>query len=403
LLIVIFQDKSISSEEIFMKRIYLDHSATTPLAPEVMDAMVPYFSEFYGNASSLHSFGREAREAIEDARGKVADLINAKPSEIYFTSGGTESDNLAIKGIALKNKNKGKHIITSCFEHPAVLEVCRYLAKQGYGITYLPVTRDGLVQPDAVRDAIKKETILISIMHANNEIGTIEPLQEIGEIAEEKDIYFHSDGVQSVGKIPVDVNALGLDALSMSGHKFYGPKGTGVLFVRKGVKIESIQQGGGHEGGLRSGTENVPGIVGLGRAAELAKETMADESARLTLLRDHLKELVLGRIDESWLNGHPTKRLASNLNFSFRFIEGESLILYLDALGIAASTGSACSSKKLTASHVLTAIGLKPEECHGSLRITLGRYNTKEDIEFVGQAIGESVIRLRKMSALGPR
>ena len=386
-----------------MKRIYLDHSATTPLAPEVMEAMVPYFSEFYGNASSLHSFGREAREAIEDARGKVADLINAKPSEIYFTSGGTESDNLAIKGIALKNKNKGKHIITSCFEHPAVLEVCRYLAKQGYEITYLPVTRDGLVQPDAVRDAIKKETVLISIMHANNEIGTIEPLQEIGEIAEEKDIYFHSDGVQSVGKIPVDVNALGLDALSMSGHKFYGPKGTGVLFVRKGVKIESIQQGGGHEGGIRSGTENVPGIVGLGRAAELAKETMADESARLTLLRDHLKELVLGRIEESWLNGHPTKRLASNLNFSFRFIEGESLILYLDALGIAASTGSACSSRKLTASHVLTAIGLKPEECHGSLRITLGRYNTKEDIEFTGQAIEESVIRLRKMSALGPR
>ena len=386
-----------------MKRIYLDHSATTPLAPEVMEAMVPYFSEFYGNASSLHSFGREAREAIEDARGKVADLINAQPSEIYFTSGGTESDNLAIKGIALKNKNKGKHIITSCFEHPAILEVCRYLAKQGYEITYLPVTRDGLVQPDAVRDAIKKETILISIMHANNEIGTIEPLQEIGEIAEEKDIYFHSDGVQSVGKIPVDVNALGLDALSMSGHKFYGPKGTGVLFVRKGVKIESIQQGGGHEGGIRSGTENVPGIVGLGRAAELAKETMADESARLTLLRDHLKELVLGRIEESWLNGHPTKRLPSNLNFSFRFIEGESLILYLDALGIAASTGSACSSRKLTASHVLTAIGLKPEECHGSLRITLGRYNTKEDIEFTGQAIEESVIRLRKMSALGPR
>ena len=283
------------------------------------------------------------------------------------------------------------------------MEVCRYLAKQGYEITYLPVTRDGLVQPDAVRDAIKKETILISIMHANNEIGTIEPLQEIGEIAEEKDIYFHSDGVQSVGKIPVDVNALGLDAFSMSGHKFYGPKGTGVLFVRKGVKIESIQQGGGHEGGIRSGTENVPGIVGLGRAADLAKETMADESARLTLLRDYLKELVLGKIDESWLNGHPTKRLASNLNLSFRFIEGESLILYLDALGIAASTGSACSSKKLTASHVLTAIGLKPEECHGSLRITLGRYNTKEDIEFTGQAIGESVIRLRKMSALGPR
>jgi len=345
----------------------------------------------------------EAKEAIEDARGKVARLINAEPSEIYFTSGGTESDNLALKGIAWRNKNNGGHIITSSFEHPAVLEVCRSLTKQGFEVTYLPVTKEGLVEPEAVRSAIRKDTILISIMHANNEIGAIQPIKEIGDIAREKNIYLHSDGVQTVGKIPVDVKDLGIDALSISGHKLYGPKGVGVLYVRKGVKIESVQQGGGHERGLRSGTENVPGIVGLGRAADLAMETMIDESKRLTALREYLKEIVLGKIEESWLNGHPTRRLPSNLNFGFRYIEGESLTLYLDAKGIAVSTGSACSSKKLAASHVLTAIGLKPEECHGSLRITLGRSNTLDDIDFVGQAIEESVIRLRKMSALGPR
>jgi len=386
-----------------MKRIYMDHAATSPVSPEVLQAMLPYFAERFGNGSSLHSFGLEAREAIEDGREKVASLINAEPSEIYFTGGGTESDNLALKGIALKNRKTGHHIITSSFEHPAILEVCKALAKMDYDVTFLPVTREGLVEPDVVREAIRPDTILISIMHANNEIGTIEPLKEIGQIANEKGIYFHSDGVQSAGKIPVDVKALGLDALSLSGHKLCGPKGIGALFVRKGVKIESIQQGGGHERGLRSGTENVPGIVGLGRACDLAKETMIDEAKRLTALRDHLKDSVLGRIDESWLNGHPTRRLPSNLNFGFRYIEGESLILLLDAQGIAASTGSACSSKKLAASHVLTAIGLKPEECHGSLRITLGRSNTMEDIDFSGQAIEESVSRLRKMSALGPR
>ncbi len=385
-----------------MKRIYMDHAATTPLAPEVLEAMMPYFTDLYGNASSLHSFGREVKEAIEDARAKVAGLINAEPSEIYFTSGGTESDNLALKGIAWRNKNKGHHIITSSIEHPAVLEVCKALAKQGFEVTYLPVTREGLVEPETVRAAIREDTVLVSIMHANNEIGTIQPLDRIGEIAREKNIYFHSDGVQTAGKIPVDVKTLGVDALSISGHKLYGPKGIGVLYVRKGVKIESIQQGGGHESGLRSGTENVPGIVGLGRAADLAKETMAEESKRLTALRDRLKDSVLSRIDDSWLNGHPTRRLPSNLNFGIRYIEGESLILYLDAKGIAASTGSACSSKKLTASHVLTAIGLRPEESHGSLRITLGRNNTREDVDFAGQAIEESVSRLRKMSALGP-
>lgn len=364
--------------------------------------MQPYFSERFGNASSLHSFGLEAREAVEEARTKVAGLINAEPFEIYFTSGGTESDNLALKGIALKNRKKGRHIITSSFEHPAILETCRALAKQDFDVTYLPVTRDGLVEPDAVAAAIRPDTILISIMHANNEIGTIQPLQEIGRIAKEKGIHFHTDAVQTAGKIPVDVRALGLDALSLSGHKLYGPKGIGALFVRKGVRIESQQQGGGHEGGLRSGTENVPGIVGLGRAADLAKESMIDEAKRLTLMRDRLRDSVLGRISESWLNGHPDLRLPSNLNFGFRYIEGESLILLLDARGIAASTGSACSSKKLAASHVLTAIGLGAVECHGSLRITLGRSNTQEEIDFAALAIEESVSRLREMSALRP-
>ncbi|MDD2836792.1 MAG: cysteine desulfurase NifS [Methanothrix sp.] len=386
-----------------MKRIYMDHAATTPLAPEVLEAMIPYFTDYYGNASSLHSFGREAKEALEDARIKIARLINAEPSEIFFTSGGTESDNLALKGIARRNRKKGNHIITSSIEHPAILEVCKVLAKQGFEVTYLPVTKEGLVELTTLESAIRKDTILISIMHANNEIGTIQPLNEIGGIAKERNINFHSDAVQTVGKIPVDVKSIGVDALSISGHKLYGPKGIGVLFVRKGVKIESIQQGGGHENGLRSGTENIPGIVGLGRAAELARNTMLDESKRLTALRDHLKDFVLNRIEESWLNGHPTKRLPNNLNFGFKYIEGESLLLYLDALGIAASTGSACSSKKLSASHVLTAIGLQPEYSHGSLRITLGQSNTLDDVDLAGQAIEQSVIRLRKMSALGPR
>jgi len=385
-----------------MERIYMDHAATTPTAPEVLDVMLPYFSDNYGNASSLHSFGREAREAIEDARFKVARLINAEPSEIYFTSGGTESDNLALKGTAWRYKSRGRHIITSAIEHPAILETCRALTKQGFDVTYLPVMKDGIIEIEALRSAIRKDTILISVMHANNEIGTIQPIEEIGRIAAEKDIYFHSDGVQTTGKIPVDVKALGLDALSISGHKLYGPKGIGALYLRKGVKIESIIQGGGHEGGLRSGTENVPGIVGLGRACDLAHEIMAKEAERLAALRDRLKTFVLSSIEESWLNGHPTKRLPSNLNFGFRYIEGESLLLLLDSKGIAASTGSACSSKKLAPSHILTAIGLKPEDSHGSLRITLGRGNSREDTDYVGEAILESVERLRKVSALRP-
>ena len=385
-----------------MKRIYMDHAATTPTASEVLEAMLAYFSANYGNASSLHSFGRDSREALEDARSRVAKFINTEPSEIHFTSGGTESDNLALKGIAWRNKNKGRHIVTSVIEHPAILETCRALTNQGFEVTYLPVTKEGLVEIEALKSALREDTILISVMHANNEVGTVQPIEEIGKIAAEKDIYFHSDCVQTTGKISVDVKALGLDALSILGHKLYGPKGIGALYLRKGVKIESIIHGGGHAGGLISGTENVPGIVGLGKACDLAKETMIKEAERLTALRDRLKMVVLSSIEVSWLNGHPTKRLPSNLNFGFKYIEGESLLLLLDSKGIAVSTGSACSSKKLAPSHVLTAIGLKPEDSHGSLRITLGRGNSREDIDYAGEAILESVERLRKMSAMRP-
>ena len=392
----------IDNGEIEMRRIYMDHAATTPLATEVLEAMIPYFSQRYGNPSSLHSFGREARAAVEEARSEVASLLKAEPSEIYFTSGGTESDNLALKGIARKNKKKGRHIITSSIEHPAVLEVCKALTREGFEVTYLPVTREGLVEVGAVEEAVRKDTILISVMHANNEIGTIQPLEEIGRFAGDMGIYFHTDGVQTAGKIPVDVKSLGLDAFSLSGHKLYGPKGAGALYIRKGVRIESIQQGGGHERGMRSGTENVPGIVGLGRAARIAKENMAVESERMRSLQDRMSGWVLKEIIDSWLNGHPDKRLPSNLNFGFRYIEGESLLLYLDAKGVAASTGSACSSKKLAASHVLSAIGLSPVESHGSLRITLGMANTEEEVDYACRAIFDSVKRLREMSAMRP-
>jgi cysteine desulfurase len=385
-----------------MKRIYMDHSATTPVAPEVLEAIKPYFSEKFGNASSLHSFGLEAKEALESAREKVAKLLGARPEEIIFTSGGTESDNLALKGIAYKNREKGKHIITTSIEHPAILEVCRKLETQGFEVTYLPVTSDGLVDLAMLENAIRKDTILISVMHANNEVGTIQPLEEIGRLAAEKDIYFHTDAVQTVGKIPADVDQLGVDLLSLSAHKLYGPKGVGALYIRKGTRIESIVQGGGHERGLRSGTENISGIVGLGRAAELSEGTMSEEAEVLAGLRDRLAGQVLERVKDCWINGTMAagKRLPSNLNFGFRYVEGESLLLFLDSKGIAVSTGSACSSHKLEPSHVLRALGLKAEECHGSLRITLGRSNTEEDVDYVAQSILEAVERFRAISAL---
>lgn len=381
----------------------MDHSATTPVAPEVLEAMLPYFGEKFGNASSLHSFGLEAKEALEDSRAKVASLLGAQPEEIIFTSGGTESDNLALKGIGYRSKEKGlgNHIITSSIEHPAILETCRKLETQGFEVTYLPVTKDGLVDPGTLESAIRKETVLISVMHANNEIGTIQPLKEIGELAEEKDVFFHTDAVQTAGKIPIDVNDMGLDLLSISAHKLYGPKGVGALYVRKGTRLDSIVQGGGHESGLRSGTENVAGIVGLARAADLASQEMASEAKRLSDLRDKLAKMVLGSVKEAWINGSMIKRLPGNLNFGFRYVEGESLLLFLDSRGIAVSTGSACSSKKLEPSHVLMSLGLKPEECHGSLRITMGRSNTEEDVDYVARSITEAVERFRSISALG--
>jgi len=379
----------------------MDHSATTPVTAEVLEAMLPYFSQRFGNASSLHGFGREAKEALEESRQRVARLLNAHPGEIVFTSGGTESDNLALRGIAYKNRNSGRHIITSQIEHPAILETCRSLEQEGFSVTYLPVNREGLIELSDLERAIRPDTILISIMHANNEVGTIQPLEEVGRLAAERDIYLHTDAVQTVGKIPVDVEAIGADLLSLSAHKLYGPKGVGALYIRRGTKMQSLSTGGGHERNLRSGTENVAGIVGLARAADLAREEMAAEGQRLVQLRDRLAALVLERVKDAWINGSMEKRLPGSLNFGFSYVEGESLLLYLDSKGIAVSTGSACSSHKLEPSHVLLALGLKPEECHGSLRITMGRSNNQEQVDYVAECIAEAVERFRMMSPLG--
>jgi cysteine desulfurase len=380
--------------------IYLDHSATSPVDPEVFEAMKPYFADSFGNASTLYSLGRDGRRAMESAREEVASIIGAETKEIIFTSGGTESDNIAIKGIAYKLKNKGNHIITSDIEHPAVDETCKYLEKNGFTVTFLPVYEDGIVKISDLEEAITDKTILITIMHANNEIGTIQPIKEIGAVAKEKGIIFHTDAVQTVGKIPVDVNELNVDLLSLSSHKLYGPKGVGALYVRKGVRLEPIMHGGGHERGIRPGTENVPGVVGLGKACKIAKENLESDAQLLTRLRDRLIDTVLEQNEDSFINGHRTNRLPNNANFRFTGIEGESLILHLDSKGIAASTGSACSSTKLEASHVLMAIGLKEVEAHGSLRISLGHENTEEDIDYTIIAIKEVVEKLRKMSPL---
>jgi len=379
---------------------YMDHSATSPVNPEVLEAMLPYFTESFGNASTLYALGREARTAMENGRKQVASLIGAKPEEVYFTSGGTESDNIAIKGTASKLKNKGNHIITSDIEHPAVEETCKYLEKNGYQVTYLPVGEEGIVKVSDVEAAFTPETILITVMHANNEIGTIQPIKEIGALAREKGIYFHTDAVQSVGKIPVNVGDMNVDMLSISAHKLYGPKGIGALYIRKGVRIDPLLHGGGHERGMRPGTENIPGIVGLGKACQIAEDNLEKNMEYVSSLRDRLIQGVLGNIEQSYLNGHPTKRLPNNANFRFTGIEGESLVLQLDAKEINASTGSACSSKKLEPSHVLMAIGLKEVDAHGSLRISLGTENTPQDIDYTIDAINEVVERLRSMSPL---
>ena len=389
-----------------MKRIFMDHASTTKVDDAVVTAMLPYFTKYYGNPSSIHAFGREAREAVDTARTHVGSLLGARDDEIIFTAGGTESDNLAIKGIAYLNKEKrttkGPHIITSTIEHPGVLEVCRHLETQGYNVKYLPVDHDGLINLEDLRNAISKNTFLITIMFANNEIGTIEPIEEIGKIAHEHDILFHTDAVQAVGKIPIDVKNQHIDLLALSSHKIYGPKGVGALYIRNGVKLQPIIHGGGHEKGLRSSTYNVPGIVGLGKATELAKQRMTKDTAHMKSLRDILIKNLL-TTEESYLNGHPEKRLVNNAHFRFTGIEGESLLLGLDEQGIASSTGSACSSQKLQASHVLLAIGLDPVQAHGSIRLTVGRENTKEEIALVSQAAPEVVGKLRLMSPLWNR
>jgi cysteine desulfurase len=362
--------------------------------------MIPFLKEEYGNASTFYSLGREARKALEIAREDVAALIGANPQEIIFTSGGTESDNMAIKGTAYRWQDKGKHIITSTIEHPAVRETCKYLETRGFEVTYLPVYEEGIVRIADLKEAIREDTILITIMHANNEIGTIQPIAEIGKIAQEEGIYFHTDAVQSVGKIPVDVKQLNVDLLSISAHKLYGPKGIGALYVRKGIVLEPLIHGGGHERGIRPGTENIPGIVGLGKACSMAIIDLAENGTKITQLRDKLIDGVLSEIDESYLNGDRTNRLPNNANFRFAGIEGESLVLHLDAKGIAASTGSACSSKTLEPSHVLRALGLEDVDSHGSLRLSLGKENKLEDIEYTITSIKEAVETLRKLSPL---
>jgi cysteine desulfurase len=383
-----------------MRRIYLDHAATTPTHPEVVKAMLPFFTGAFGNPSSIYSYGQEAKGAVEEARVKTAELIGARSEEIIFTSGGTEADNFALKGVAYANEHKGNHIITTSIEHHAVMEVCKFLERRGFTITYLPVDEYGLVDPRDVRKAITDKTILISIIHANNEVGTIEPISEIGEIAEETEAYFHTDAVQTVGHIPLNVGKLKVDLLSISAHKFYGPKGVGALYIRKGTKLVPFMQGGEQERRHRAGTENVPAIVGLGRAVELAGQHMDKEAERLAGLRDKLIKGLLEKIDHTHLNGHPTRRLPNNVNVSVDFVEGESMLLNLDLEGICASTGSACSSASLEPSHVLLALGLSPEQAHGSLRFTLGRENSEEDIERVLEVLPGIIAKLRAMSPL---
>lgn len=376
----------------------MDYAATTPVDPRVVKAMLPYFSEKFGNTMSLHSFGQEAKEALEESREVIADLMGAKPKEIIFTSSATESNNTALKGIAFANRKKGNHIIISPIEHDCVIESARWLESQGFEVTRLKVGKFGLIDPADVKKAIKKDTILVSVMHANNEIGTIEPIEEIGKICRERNVYFHTDAAQSFGKIPIDVNKMNIDLMTVSSHKTYGPKGAGALFVRGGTKIEPIIHGGGHESGLRSSTVNVPAIVGFAEAARICQREMRREAEKLTKLRDKLIKGVLKKIGGSHLNGHPKKRLPNNANFWFKGVEGESIVMHLDLLGIAVSSGSACSSKSLAPSHVLLAIGLRPEQAYGSLRLSLGRWTKEKDINYVLDVLPKVVKRLREIS-----
>lgn len=383
--------------------VYFDHAATTPVRQEVIEAMLPYFNQKFGNASSIYAIGRESKKAIEESRDRVACALGAQPREIFFTGSGTEADNWAIKGVAYANKQKGNHIITTAIEHHAVLHTCQYLESDGFEVTYLPVDENGLVKPEQVRDAIKPNTILVSIMFANNEIGTIQPIAEIGKITREKGVYFHTDAVQAIGNVRINVVEMNIDLLSLSGHKFYGPKGAGALYIRKGTKITSFLHGGAQERGRRASTENVPSIVGLGKAIELADQRIDEYNRKLLELRERTIEEVMNKIPFVKLNGDRHKRLPGNVNFSFEFIEGESLLLMLDMKGIAASSGSACTSGSLDPSHVLLAIGLPHEIAHGSLRLTFGEDNSQEDIDYLMDVLPKIVERLREMSPLFER
>jgi len=381
---------------------YMDHAATTFMKPEVIAAMAPYFSEHFGNPSSLYRFAAGSRSGVDAARRQVSAALGANPGEIYFCAGGSEADNWAIKGAALANRERGNHIITTAIEHHAVLHTCEWLERQGFSVTYLPVDEFGRVDPAAVEAAITDATTLVSVMTANNEIGTIQPVAEIGRIAHDHGVLFHTDAVQAVGAVPIDVERMGIDLLSLSGHKFYGPKGTGALYIRRRTRLENLVHGGGQERGRRAGTENVPGIVGLGKAIELATADIEGHNRRIAAMRDRLVREVLSTIPDSRLNGHPTERLANNANFSFRYVEGESILLLLDARGICASTGSACSSGSLEPSHVLLATGLSHEEAHGSLRLTLGDANTEDDVDYVLEVLPDVIGRLRQISPLTP-
>lgn len=382
------------------KLIYLDNAATTAVHPEVFESMKPYFTEYYGNPSSIYGFAAKAKKAVEDSRSVIADFLGANANEIYFTGGGSESDNWALKAVADAYKTRGNHIITSKIEHHAILHTCEYLEKQGFEISYIDVDEDGIIKLDELEKAIRPTTILISVMFANNEIGTIQPIQEIGKLARKHEVLFHTDAVQAYGHVPIDVNTLNIDLLSASGHKINGPKGIGILYLRNSVKLGSLIHGGAQERNRRAGTHNVPGIVGFGKATEIAGSTMASRAAYETKLRDYLIEQILTKVPYAKLNGHKTLRLPNNVNISFEFIEGESMLILLDQKGICASSGSACTSGSLDPSHVLLAIGLPHEKAHGSLRLTLSEETTKEDIDFVVEQVEGNVERLRSMSPL---
>ena len=390
-----------------MNRVYLDYNATTPVQPEVLDAMLPFFSGEFGNAASIHTPGQRARAAVETAREQVAALIGARAQEIVFTSGGTESDNHAVFGVvgqaflpvpSSTNADSSPHIITTAIEHEAVLNACQALEKSGVRVTFLATNREGQIDLNELRRAVRPETVLITVMHANNELGTLQPLEEIGRITKERDIYFHTDAVQSAGKVPIDVNKQGVDLLSLSAHKFYGPKGIGALYIRRGTRLRQLLYGGHHQRGFRPGTENVAGIIGLGKAAEIARESLAADARRLSALRDRLEQGLLARVPYARVNGGAASRTPNTTNFGFPGIEGEALLIALDLKGLACSTGAACSSGAVEPSHVLTAIGLPPEEARASLRFSLGRHTTEQEIDFALQVVPPAVEQLRELS-----